>query len=186
MKVCYFGTYERDYSRNIINISGLRQNHIEVIECHIDKPKFNNSGTHLNTAIFFIKLPFSIIYRSLHLLIKGYKIFFKNRPDLYIIGFPGHLDVMLGWIMSRTTGRPLCFDTLISLYDTLVTDRKYLSEKNPLAYILWLTEYIIYKFPDIILIDTEIHKNFLVNKFRINKEKIHALPIGADDNLYKL
>jgi hypothetical protein len=34
MKVCYWGTFERDYPRNAVLTSGLRQNGIEVIECH--------------------------------------------------------------------------------------------------------------------------------------------------------
>ena len=34
MRVCYFGTYRAEYSRNQIMIEGLRRNGVEVIECH--------------------------------------------------------------------------------------------------------------------------------------------------------
>src|SRR5437870_3087244 len=34
MKVCYWGTFEKQYPRNAVLISGLRQNGIEVVECH--------------------------------------------------------------------------------------------------------------------------------------------------------
>ncbi len=34
LKVCYFGTYRRSYSRNKILIGALRQAQVEVYECH--------------------------------------------------------------------------------------------------------------------------------------------------------
>ena len=34
MKVCYWGTFEREYPRNAVLIAGLRQNGVEVVECH--------------------------------------------------------------------------------------------------------------------------------------------------------
>lgn len=32
MKICYFGTYEKDYSRNVIFIKALRAVGVEVFE----------------------------------------------------------------------------------------------------------------------------------------------------------
>ncbi len=34
MKVCYWGTYDKGYLRNKILITGLRENGVEVVECH--------------------------------------------------------------------------------------------------------------------------------------------------------
>jgi hypothetical protein len=34
LRVCYFGTYRANYSRNQIMIEGLRRNGVEVVECH--------------------------------------------------------------------------------------------------------------------------------------------------------
>ena len=34
MRICYFGTYDRDYSRNRIIVEGLRRTGVEVVECH--------------------------------------------------------------------------------------------------------------------------------------------------------
>ena len=34
LRVCYFGTYRAEYSRNRIMMEGLRKNGVEVIECH--------------------------------------------------------------------------------------------------------------------------------------------------------
>jgi len=35
MRVCYFGTYDLNYSRNRILIEGLERNGIDVVECHV-------------------------------------------------------------------------------------------------------------------------------------------------------
>jgi len=34
LRVCYFGTYRADYSRNQIMIEGLRRSGVTVFECH--------------------------------------------------------------------------------------------------------------------------------------------------------
>ena len=34
MRVCYFGIYKSTYTRNAIQMKGLRQNDVEVIECN--------------------------------------------------------------------------------------------------------------------------------------------------------
>ena len=34
MRVCYFGTYRKEYNRNKITIASMRAVGIEVIECH--------------------------------------------------------------------------------------------------------------------------------------------------------
>ena len=34
LRVCWFGTWREDYSRNRIMIEGLRRNGVEVVECH--------------------------------------------------------------------------------------------------------------------------------------------------------
>ncbi len=34
LRVCYFGTFRDNYSRNQIMIEGLRRNGVEVLECH--------------------------------------------------------------------------------------------------------------------------------------------------------
>ena len=78
MKVCFFGTYKPDYSRNIILIRGLRENGIEVIECN-DRSKG--------------------LLKFCRLFLKHLKI--RNKYDVMIVGFPGHTAMILAKAICR-------------------------------------------------------------------------------------
>ena len=40
MKICYFGDYDSDYSRNRVIIKGLKENNVAVFECRSEKRGF--------------------------------------------------------------------------------------------------------------------------------------------------
>ena len=98
MRVCYFGIYNKDYSRNRILIGGLRQNNVEVSECYSSKKG---------------------IFKYLDLAIKHWKI--RNKYDVLIVGFPGYQVVPLARFLTK---KRLIFDAFSSLYDSMALDRK--------------------------------------------------------------
>ena len=55
-------------------------------------------------------------------------------PTSLIVGYPGHLDLPAAQRVAR--GRPVVFDPLVSLYDTLVTDRGRFRRGGPAASVL--------------------------------------------------
>lgn len=87
MKVCYFGTYESDDSRNILLTKALESAGVDVVHCHMSYFKFKRAGMPksmlavincFNTAKLF------------------YKYFFKVRQhDIVILGSPGERDILL-------------------------------------------------------------------------------------------
>ncbi|HEY9480758.1 MAG TPA: glycosyltransferase [Candidatus Paceibacterota bacterium] len=92
MKVCYFGIYDRDFSRNRIYISGLRSLGVEVIEV-CDRTsglrKWKNLATSLSNM--------------------------KGEFDAVIVGYPGHVAVPLARFFAH--GKPVVADLLGSLSD---------------------------------------------------------------------
>jgi len=78
MTVCYFGNYQKDYPRNDVLISGLKQNNCHVLECQ--------------TRARGIKK-----YLSLYQQHK--KI--KNKYDVLIVGFAGHSLVWFAKLISN-------------------------------------------------------------------------------------
>ena len=91
MKVLYFGTYDRDYARNEILISGLKANDIEVLECQTNARGFKK-------------------YFELY---KKHKII-KEKYDVMIVGFLGHSIVPFAKLITR---KPIIFDAFVSLYE---------------------------------------------------------------------
>jgi len=97
MKICYFGIYNKDYSRNRIIIDGLKKNGVDIIECKSDKKG---------------------IFKYVELMSK-----YKNteKHDFIIIGFPGFQCVILARMISR---KKIFFDMFAPLYESMIEDRK--------------------------------------------------------------
>ena len=98
MTICYFGIYDKNYSRNKILISGLKKNGVEVIECN-DRTK---------SLIKYFKLIGQYWRKGRH-------------SDLVIVGFPGQTIMPLAKLICR---KKIVFDAFLSVYDSYVFDRK--------------------------------------------------------------
>ena len=159
MKVCYFGFYNQNYSRNKILISGLKQNQVEVTEC-----QSSLSG----------------ILKYFELVKKYWQI--KNQYEVMVIGFRGQQAMFLAKLLCR---KPIILDAFLSFYDSMVFDRKVCSPKSLKAKYYWWLDYLSCRLADKILLDTNEHINYFVETFKIKKEKFSRIFIGADDAIFK-
>lgn len=182
MKVCYWGTYDRDYPRNRILISGLRKNGVEVVECHaqiwqdtaekIDAASSRWSNIQLLTKIF-----------SGYLNIAKHFLTLKNI-DFMIVGYSGHFDVFVAKILCKINKVPLIFDAFLSLYDSLVMDRKIVKAGSLKARVLYFVDRYSCKLADFVLLDTNAHIDFFAGKFGAPHNKFRRILIGADDTVF--
>lgn len=105
----------------------------------------------------------------------------KHNPDCYILGFRGH-EIFLP-VKIITLGKPLIFDELMSPTDALRSDYKFGKLGAFIGIILFNLEKAILKFSDRTLTDTKTHKDFLVDKFNLESEKVIPIPVGADEDI---
>ncbi len=160
MKVCYFGSYDKYYSRNRILIKGLIENGVSVYDC-------NNRSNYLK--------------RVIKLSLKYLKI---PNHEAIIVGAMGHANVLPAYIFSRLFKRVVIFDPFISLYDTAVLDRKIVKDKSIKSiYYFYLDSYSC-KLSDKIIVDTYQHLEYFSKTFKISKSKIDVIYIGADDSIF--
>lgn len=159
MKVCYFGTYNKEYSRNRILIKGLRENGIKVVECRTAKKGL----------------------RKFTDLIKQHSII-KNSYDVIIVGFPGFQAVILAKLITR---KPVIFDAFVSMYDSMVYDRRLIKPFGVRAVYFWLLDFISMKLADHILFDTNAHIKYVSKMFSLPKEKFSRLFVGVSDDIYR-
>ena len=111
LRVLYFGTYERDYPRNAQVISCLRGAGVEVVERHV--PVWEGASTSSPQASaqrLGSRSPSWLLRRPC-----------RRAADALVVGYPGHFDLAGGARGAR--GRPVVFNPLVSLADTLVDDR---------------------------------------------------------------
>lgn len=121
--------------------------------------------------------------RYLESLLRLLWIRLRYDPDCYILGFRG---TEVFWpVRLLTLGRRLIFDQMMSPYDSLLNESGRLKPGSLLAKLVYRYERALLMAADAILTDTQLHRDFLSQLFRITREKIHAIPVGADDSLFR-
>ncbi len=158
LRICYFEHYDPSYSRNRIILKALKRAGAFVVEVHD-----HSRG----------------IRRWWRLLSRGLTATF----DVLLVGFPGHTDVPLGWLVASLKRCPLVFDAFVSLYDTAVLDRRTVPPNSFSAKRLFLTDKFACLLAKVVLLDTESHIRYFVDTFRLPMGKFRRLWVGADDDV---
>lgn len=181
MIVAYWGTYDTGKPRNRIMIRGLRGNDVEVVECHNnvwkgieDKSQLHGWTERLRAVVrWFLGYP-GLLLRYLRL----------PKHDAVVVGYIGQLDVLVLWPFARLRGVPIIWDAFMSLYNTVVEDRRLISSKHPLAHLLFAWEWLACRAADRIVLDTKTHGQYFVDKFRLPPEKVDRVFLGAETDIF--
>jgi glycosyltransferase involved in cell wall biosynthesis len=177
MKICYFGTYEKNYPRNKNVIEGLKINKVEIIECH--EPLLDDIEDKINISIFTkIIILFRISKSYLKLVIKKFRL---PKTDAVVVGYIGQLDMILARILFPT--KKIFFNPMISLYDTMINDRK-VSKNFLIKKIFYLLDKTSCLLANKIILDTPEHAKYFIDKFNLSEKKVEYVYIGADDNIF--
>ncbi|MGD8769416.1 MAG: glycosyltransferase [Desulfobacterales bacterium] len=182
--ILYFGTYEESYCRNQIMIKSLKQIGHTVKECHI--PLWENKIDKLKT--------FDNIYNKISFMLKLLKVYmflfirylFIGHYDIIFIGYIGHLDILFARIFMLITLRKkkIVFDAFISLYDSIVSDRKIIAEKSFISKLAFCIDKIACDCADIVILDTNAHIDYFNKTFRISKDKMIRIFASADEDVF--
>ncbi len=182
MRICYFGTYEKDYPRNRILIKEFRKQGVEVVECHVPlwERQLDKTGSYLS--------PFSLL-KIMAGLLRAYLVlvwrFLRAGDfDFLMVGYIGQADVLLARFLLLFRRRPLVFNPLISLYDTLVVDRRIFRERSAAAWFLYRIDRWSFQLADLIILDTNAHIDYLSALLRIDKKKFVRVFVGADEEVF--
>jgi glycosyltransferase involved in cell wall biosynthesis len=170
LRVCYFGTYERAYPRNAQVISCLRGAGVEVEEEHVAVWDDLREGWSAGPG------------RALRLAAAEAQLL-TRRPrgfDAFVVGYPGHPDLPAARRAAR--GRPVVFNPLVSLADTLVSDRGRFRPGSPAARALARIDRHAFRTAELVVADTEAHAQFLGQL--TGRDDIAVCFVGAEDRLF--
>ena len=173
MRVLYFGTYERRYPRNAQVISSLRRAGVEVRERHesvwdADEHKWNAG---LAAAARLARAELRLLTRP------G-----AGAADAVLVGYPGHLDLLAA---RRAAGkRPLVFNPLVSLVDTLVHDRGRFGARSPAARALEVLDRRALRAADLVVADTAANAEYLAELAHLDETRIAVCFVGAEERLF--
>jgi len=172
MRVLYFGTYDRTYPRNAQVISCLREAGVEVRERH--RPVWERRHN------------WSLGLRQLARLADAERVLRKrseSSADALIVGYPGHFDLPAAKRVA--CGRPVLFNPLVSLHDTLVTDRGRFRTGGLGATVLQQVDRRAFRRADLVVADTEQHARFFRKEFGLAPERVAVCFVGAEDRLFR-
>ena len=108
---------------------------------------------------------------------------FTRRPrgfDAFMVGYPGQLDLPAARRASR--GRPVVFNPLVSLADTLVGDRRRFRPGSLAARTLEWIDRRAFRSADLVVADTETHARFLGQL--AGRDDIAVCFVGAEERLF--
>jgi glycosyltransferase involved in cell wall biosynthesis len=184
MKVCYWGTFERQYPRNAVLISGLRQNGIEVVECHY--PLWEESFRY-NKVTLLSGLADKLRFLSRALLAYPtliYRYLFLGDHDAVVVGYLGHIDVLFLAPFAKLKRKPIILDAFFSLYDTAISDWGLARKSSLLARLCHFVDRSACQLATLVLVDTEAQRDFFCQEFGLARDKVQWLYVGADDSLF--
>jgi len=177
MKAVCWGTYDIGKPRTRILLKGLRENGVEVVECRADvwrgvddKSQVSGIGRKIALAArWFLSYP-SLIYRYLRL----------PAHDAAIVAYLGHLDVLMLWPFAKLRGVPIVWDAFLSLYNTVIEDRKIFGARHPAALLLYCWEWLACRAANIVLLDTKAHADYFVERFGLDADRVGVFYVGAE------
>ncbi|MBI2009887.1 MAG: glycosyltransferase family 4 protein [Candidatus Chisholmbacteria bacterium] len=179
--ICFFGTYDRDYTSNRMILDGLKQNGVKILEVNA-----NTKVTKLTTKVEMSWL--AILSR----ILKKYRIVsevWKNRKklrnvDVIYVGYPGHVDVLAAYIVAKIFRKKLVFNPLLIIYNGFADEQGILNKTSLLGKAIKFTESLIYNLCDVVFADTPFQHEHLRDDFGVPARKLRVLPIGADSKGY--
>lgn len=180
-RICYAGTYERDYPRNVLIVRALRRAGLHVEETHVpvlegtrDKSKL----TLLKTGTFALRLLLAYL-RLLPLV-----VFRLRHCDALMIGYIGQLDMLLLGPLARLMRRPVVFNPLVSLTDTLVEDRGRFRAGSLAARLIHHVDRLSMRIANLVLADTEENADYFASRFGIDRARIAVVQAGAPKEVF--
>ncbi len=182
MKICYFGTYRKNYSRNKIMIAALESAGVEVVQCN--EKLWQGIQDRVDVLTGGWKKPafwFRIIKTYSRLIWRMTKI---KDFDILMIGYPGQLDVFLGKLLSRLRKKPLVWDVFMSIH--LVAKERNLDQGN--TFILnqiHRLESRALRIPDLLIQDTAQYVEWFQQEYGVQPERFRLIPTSADDRIFR-
>jgi glycosyltransferase involved in cell wall biosynthesis len=169
VRVCYFGTYERAYPRNAQVIACLRKAGVEVVERHV--PVWDGRRDNWQAGA---RAALRLAAAEARLLKAD-----ANDADALIVGYPGHLDLPAARRAAR--GRPVIFNPLLSLADTLVSDRARFRTGSSAARVLERLDRASFGAADLVVADTDAQGEF----FRqLTRTPVAVCFVGAEERVF--
>lgn len=163
MRICYFGAFDPSYARNNFLRESLELAGCQIVICNVPP--------HWSTI------------RKTAPLINQYRRVWREC-DLIIVAEFSQTLVPLAWMLGRLTGRPVLFDMLISLYQSVVFERRSYTPTHLRARQLYWLDQVAGKLADKLLVESRSYGQLLTEVLGLPAEKMIVAPLGVNDRIF--
>ncbi len=158
LKICYFGLERPRWARDLVYLKGLKNQGFEVIEC-VDSSKN--------------------VLKYWRLLKKHWRV--RHDYDLMLVGYLSNLMAPLAKLVAT---KKVVYNALCSKYESIILDRQEHRPVSLYALYVWLIDFIAFKMADLILVESQAQKKFLIKMFLAKPAKFKVIFTGADDAIF--
>lgn len=180
-RLILWGTYDAGKPRVRILREGLRESGVAVEEIHTDpwngiedKSQIRGVGAKLGIARRWLSAYPRLVWRLMRV----------EKPDLILVSYPGILDVFFASLIGKLRHVPVAWDVFISLYDTVVEDRRLWKTRSIRAKVLKTFERIALSCPDVIFMDTRAHARRIELLFSLPPGRCDAVLVGVEASIF--
>jgi glycosyltransferase involved in cell wall biosynthesis len=175
MRVCAFGSFDKAFDRSWILLEALEQSGAEIVSCHFDLWASHRHKTQLFPWRWTL-----LLGRYLRGLLSISRRFRNSaRADVLYVGYMGHIDLLAAYCLNWRRRSTLVFDPCISLFNTLVDDRKIIKAGGLIAGIVRWLDVLPCRLADVVLIDTARHGHYFETILGVSEHKLHRVFVGA-------
>ncbi|MSU91724.1 glycosyltransferase [Rhodobacteraceae bacterium 2CG4] len=182
LRVVLWGTYDTGKPRVRLIRKALAAANIELVEIHADVWGDLEDKSQLTGLLPRMKRLLRWISAYPRLLRQ-----YRRAPehDAVIIGYLGHLDVQVIHRAARKRGVPIVWDAFLSLYDTVVLDRKLITPSHPAARLIRALEARACRCADKVVLDTEAQAALFRDFYQLPECRTGAVMIGAEPEMFR-
>lgn len=181
MRIVFWGTYDTGKPRARILLRGLREAGVEIIECHADVWRGIEDKSQIRGWFAWLRVAAGWLAIYPRLVLKYLRL---PPHDVVMVGYLGHLDVLVLWPFAKLRGVPVAWDAFLSLYDTVVEDRKLIGRSHPLAFFLKGWECLACRAADLVMLDTQSHADYFAQAFKVPRTKLAAVFVGTEPEIF--
>ncbi|MDX1437402.1 MAG: glycosyltransferase [Anaerolineales bacterium] len=161
MRILYLTGRETTYMRNDVILRALRR----IGEVDVAAPASRGGILSRTLRVFLSSLP-------------------KIRSSDYDFVFVGFFGQLLMLPVGRLARGPILFDAFLSAFDTLTGDRSQFSPNSTRGRAAHWIDTDSTRHADQILVDTPEQRDYFLAQFGLLPEKIHALPVGCNEDIF--
>lgn len=178
--VVVWGTYDLSKPRTRILLGGLRHNGADILEIHADVWPEHADKSQLRLHALALALIRALLCYPVLIV----RFLLSPRDAVVLVPYLGALDVLVLWPFARLRGQRLVWDMFLSLYDTVVNDRRMVSERGPAACLLRAAEGLAARAADLVVLDTQAHADHIAGLFHLPADRTAAVAVGAETDRF--